>query len=522
MKEEKEKMVYGEQIKVGDYQTKHFDMCPGATALYKDMEPNAMVMKSVRLQDSLFGLEKRVLESKKASKADLDKAMDLASQIMDVAKEMGKTKEHNYIQGHVDKIKEVMMKEAGYGMKKDEEMAGYGMKKKEAMSHGKKDEMEAGYGMKKKKASVDEFEYIMMETEVTDVIANICASTGKTILRISGIAFHEGMNKNRWEITKAGAESLLEKMIGADLTLNHPPTKEKGVGFVRNMDGGVNDAVVGIVKEATLVETESGYNVNYVAEVHRPELFQALESGLWSRKNYGVSIGGWGKPVAIAEDGKMTFGEDFTFDHLAIVHKPAYPKASIEKVEKISPQKASDDGDALIYPSENRDLQGEPDMTDEIDRLAQELEDLKSELIIANATINEHEAQKAAIAEEARLALVTKASEIGLKGHEDLQIETLENLIASWEATRPEPQEVVLAEATPASDVSVEENIQASEEPTRVVANYHNGRMIESDADVYGRVWNAFAKAYNSNYGSASDKAYTFDEAVEKGLININ
>ena len=79
-----------------------------------------------------------------------------------------------------------------------------------------------------------------------------------------------------------------------------------------------------------------------------------------------------------------------------------------------------------------------------------------------------------------------------------------------------------MAEATPASDDAVEETIQASEESTGVVANYHNGRMVESDANVYGRVWNAFAKAYNSNYGSASDKAYTFDEAVSKGLININ
>ncbi|MAK37448.1 MAG: hypothetical protein CMC15_14930 [Flavobacteriaceae bacterium] len=370
-------------------------------------------------------------------------------------------------------------------------------------------------GWKKKKASV---EYVFFDTKITEAIAHVQAS-GKTIVKISGIAFHEGMNKNMWQITRAGAEEMLTQMVGADLTLNHPPTKEKGIGFTRNMDGGVEDAVVGIVTEAKIVDLDNGgYEVHYVAEVMRTELFPALESGLWTRGDYGVSIGGYGIPIATAEDGSMTFEGDFTFDHLAIVHKPAYERADINLVEKIE---ASDE---LIYQSESNENQPkvESDMSDEVENMSAELEALKAELVLANATISENEAREAAIAEEARVSLVNKASELGLKGHEDLSSETIENLIASWEASRPEPvPEKVMAEATPASDESVSEVVEASEAPKEVVANYLNGEMVETEASLYARVYNSLVASYNSgNFSINGDgKAWTYEEAVQKGLI---
>ena len=97
-----------ETIKVGDYETKHYDMCPGAVALYKDLEPTDTVVKAAKLQDQLFGLEKRVINAKSATQDDLDKAEKMAADIMALAKEMGKEKEHNYIKGHVSKIKELV------------------------------------------------------------------------------------------------------------------------------------------------------------------------------------------------------------------------------------------------------------------------------------------------------------------------------------------------------------------------------------------------------------------------------
>jgi hypothetical protein len=382
----------------------------------------------------------------------------------------------------------------------------------------KEDEKEAGYGMDKKKLHKASVEYVFFDATITDAVAYVQAS-GKSVVKISGIAFHEGTNKNRWEITRAGVENIVKQMIGSDLTLNHPPTKEKGVGFTRNMDGGVNDAVVGIVTEAKIVDLDDNkYEVHYVAEVMRTELFPALESGLWTRGAYGVSIGGYGIPIATAEDGTMTFEADFTFDHLAIVHKPAYERADIRKVEKLE---ASDE---LIYQSESNENQPkvESNMSDEIESMATELEALKAELVLANATISENEAREAAIAEEARETLVNKASDMGLKGHEDLSSETIENLISSWEASRPEPvPEKVMAEATPASDESVSEVVEASEAPKKVVANYLNGEMVETEATLYARVYNSLVASYNSgNFSLNGDgQAWTYEEAVQKGLI---
>lgn len=106
-----EETLAEEEIKVGNYQTKNFSMCPGATSLYKKLEPSADVVKSAKLQDELFTLEKKVLDAESSTQADVDKAQSIANQVMALAKKMDMEKEHGYIQGHVDKIKEVMSEE---------------------------------------------------------------------------------------------------------------------------------------------------------------------------------------------------------------------------------------------------------------------------------------------------------------------------------------------------------------------------------------------------------------------------
>ncbi|MAL00706.1 MAG: hypothetical protein CL536_00920 [Alcaligenaceae bacterium] len=229
---------------------------------------------------------------------------------------------------------------------KDEKMASYHKDKEKMASYHKDDEDEE---KKKKKRGMYASEEcpvgeemvngtckpvnVTMQATVESVSATVEASTGKTVMEIKGIAFHEGFNKNKWALTKRGAEAAVKQMFGADLTLNHP--KPKAVGFERNTYGGVNEANVGIVASATMHDKgKEGYEVRYVAHVHRTELFEALESGMWLKADYGVSIGGFGIPISANEKG-MVFDMDFTFDHLAIVHKPAYPRATIDSAKKI-------------------------------------------------------------------------------------------------------------------------------------------------------------------------------------------
>ena len=50
-----------EEIKIGEYQTKYFHVCPGASSLYGNIESKGVDMdmaeRSARLQDALFFVE---------------------------------------------------------------------------------------------------------------------------------------------------------------------------------------------------------------------------------------------------------------------------------------------------------------------------------------------------------------------------------------------------------------------------------------------------------------------------------
>tara|TARA_Y100001973_G_C5204388_1_gene340387 strand:- start:1903 stop:3378 length:1476 start_codon:yes stop_codon:yes gene_type:complete len=360
---------------------------------------------------------------------------------------------------------------------------------------------------------------VTLDLDIGEVSSIVEASTGKTIIRISGIAFHDGINKNGWGLTAEGAQAVTSNMIGADITLYHP-TPEGG-RFTRNMDGGVEEAVVGVITEATFNVTEDGWEVRYVGEVHREELFASLESGLYLRPDYGVSIGGTGVPVKVVshDDGRreMFFGESFEFDHLAIVHRPAYEKANIEEIVKVE---IAESKEMFNNHLTTTTVQSETviSMTDEItnETLEAELEAVKADMVLREARIAEFEAKEASRIENDRMKLVEKASELGLNGHEDFGVETLEKVIASWEASRPEPtpepEVVEMLPATPAAPVQA--SVEAPE-PVSVVANYLNGKLVETDESLYERAWNAWAKAYNGMMDKDQVKAPLWADAKE-------
>ena len=355
------------------------------------------------------------------------------------------------------------------------------------------------------------------------------AETGRQIVRISGIAFHEGMNKNGWQITRAGADLAVPQMIGADLTLNHPPS-ESG-RFKRNMNGGVEDAVVGIVTEASIVDKMgSQWEVRFKADVYRTELFEALESGLWLRQGYGVSIGGTGVPDEIveAEDGRMimTFESDFSFDHLAIVHKPAYSRANIETAERITLKVANyeafnshtDNGKNnekvnLMSEEEMTVIEASEETVVETPNYEAEIEALKASLAQREEELNAIKAAEEAKAEEARLALVEKATEMGIAGVTELPAETIESIIASFEAARPE---VDMKPVVASESVEVEESV-ATDGP--VVANFLNRRVVETPEAIYEKAYNAWASAFRKSYNGENIDIPLYAEAKEKNLI---
>ena len=98
------------EVDVYGYQTKHFDVCPGAQSLYKRIVDEDLVKdkdlakRTAKLHDALFALEKTALENG-ATELDVEAAQLMADQIMEMAKMMGLESEHQYVQGHVEKVK---------------------------------------------------------------------------------------------------------------------------------------------------------------------------------------------------------------------------------------------------------------------------------------------------------------------------------------------------------------------------------------------------------------------------------
>lgn len=100
------------QITVGDYTTKHFDICPSAVKLYskiKDMTPMVhLVVENMMLHDLFFRLEKQAIAQGAIDDDDLEKADHYAEMIMDNAEQMGLEEEHSYIEDvHMARFEEL-------------------------------------------------------------------------------------------------------------------------------------------------------------------------------------------------------------------------------------------------------------------------------------------------------------------------------------------------------------------------------------------------------------------------------
>ena len=363
---------------------------------------------------------------------------------------------------------------------------------------------------------------VTLELDIGEVEAKLIAETGKTVYEIRGIAFHEGMNKNSWSLTPQGAKAVAEQMKDSDVTLYHPAPNENGAGFTRNTED-IEESTVGRIVGASFFTTATGYEVRYVAHVTEARLFASLEEGLWKEDGYGVSIGGSGVPVEATDEG-LTFGEDFTFDHLALVVNPAYERANVESIQKIQLEEelptASEVSQTFIGHSISEGNQQKViAMTDEENTTINyeaEMESVKADLVLANSRIAEYEAVEAQRVEDERMSLVTKATELGMSGHEELSTPTLETLIASWEEAHPVPTPV---EMTPVeSEVKpVAETVEASED-VPMVANYLNGRIVSNDEKMYAKAWNAWASAWNKTLATdekARMKAPSYDTIKE-------
>ena len=100
-----------DQVAVGSYMTKYFEVSPKAQFLYdnlpKDTNPSDAENSAIA-HDRLFALEKEVLAKKIANPEDVKRAEELRDRIMSIAKQMNLEKEHEYINKNLDTIKSLV------------------------------------------------------------------------------------------------------------------------------------------------------------------------------------------------------------------------------------------------------------------------------------------------------------------------------------------------------------------------------------------------------------------------------
>ena len=110
------------ELNVYGYQTKHFDICPGAQTLFKDIlrgeftdgVPSAKeqdkIAELARLHDLLFFLEKLAINDENLPdlpiKSIFSQVIDAASDIYELGTEIGldQNSDLRYIQGHVERV----------------------------------------------------------------------------------------------------------------------------------------------------------------------------------------------------------------------------------------------------------------------------------------------------------------------------------------------------------------------------------------------------------------------------------
>ena len=103
------------EVNVFGYQTQHFDICPSAYSLYKKIvdenlvDDKDLVIRVAKLLDTLFYMEKIAKENPNmVTDSFISIAQNTADLIMSAAVEkMNLEKEHDFVQNHVDIIKNI-------------------------------------------------------------------------------------------------------------------------------------------------------------------------------------------------------------------------------------------------------------------------------------------------------------------------------------------------------------------------------------------------------------------------------
>ena len=104
------------ELNVYGYETQHFDICPGAQTLYKDImageysdgpisDKEEVIVKTLAsLNDKLFKMEKEAIAFGEVDRQHLIDAEKIESDIYNLSDSIGLRDEHDYLVNHIDRI----------------------------------------------------------------------------------------------------------------------------------------------------------------------------------------------------------------------------------------------------------------------------------------------------------------------------------------------------------------------------------------------------------------------------------
>lgn len=99
-----------DQLKLGNYQTEHFDICPKAFELYTNIEDKVddydLAQRCAKLHDALFFIEKHVKKMSDKEKGFMLSAENIGTQIKAMADMMDLKEEHEYIEEHLKAVRD--------------------------------------------------------------------------------------------------------------------------------------------------------------------------------------------------------------------------------------------------------------------------------------------------------------------------------------------------------------------------------------------------------------------------------
>ncbi len=106
-----------DQVAIGSYQTKAFEMSPDAQKIFmkfpKDKDPNAAQNLAVQL-DRLFDLEKTTTSTETATARDIDHARQIVDTVVKLSSDLGMEKEFEFIHKNMKNIEKYLAADSTY------------------------------------------------------------------------------------------------------------------------------------------------------------------------------------------------------------------------------------------------------------------------------------------------------------------------------------------------------------------------------------------------------------------------